>query len=260
MSPLFAIYKCNIRLNLCHYAGIFAASHDNNRFGDNQMTLLFIRTVVTYIFVIIALRITGKRQIGELQPSELVLTLMISNIAAMPLQETGVPLLSSLLPIATLVMLELIISALMLKFRPFRRLISGNSAVVIRNGKILEKNLRKIRLTVDELCEELRLTGNFKIEDIVYCAVETNGQLSVLKKYTADHVTPQDLNLPDKQTQMTYVIISDGIISEHSLAMCGFNQQWLDKILKKENVRPNEILLMTSDCDGQYYLLKKERK
>lgn len=224
------------------------------------MTLLFIRTIVTYVFVIIALRITGKRQIGELQPSELVLTLMISNIAAMPLQETGTPLLNSLLPIAALVMLELIVSALMLKFRSFRRLISGNSAIVIRNGKIIEKNLRKIRLTVDELCEELRLTGNFKVEDIEFCAVETNGQLSVLKKYAADHVTPQDLNLPDKQAQMPYVIISDGIISDHSLTLCGFDQQWLKKILKKENVRPNEVLLMTSDCNGQYYLLKKKKE
>lgn len=242
------------------YAGIIAELFDNNNIGDNQMTLLFIRTIVTYIFVIIALRITGKRQIGELQPSELVLTLMISNIAAMPLQESGTPLLNSLLPIAALVMLELIVSALMLKFRSFRRLISGNSAIVIRNGKIIEKNLRKIRLTVDELCEELRLTGNFKVEDIEFCAVETNGQLSVLKKYAADHITPQDLNLPDKQVQMPYVIISDGIISQHSLTLCGFDKQWLKKILKKENVRSNEVLLMTSDCNGQYYLLKKKKE
>ena len=118
------------------------------------MILLFIRTVFSYIFVVLALRVTGKRQIGELQPSELVVTLMISNIAALPLQETGMPLLSSLLPIATLILLELGLSGLMLKFRAIRRLISGRSIIVIRNGKIIESNQRKIRLTVDELCEE----------------------------------------------------------------------------------------------------------
>ena len=145
------------------------------------MILLFIRTVISYIFVVLALRVTGKRQIGELQPSELVVTLMISNIAALPLQETGMPLLSSLLPIATLILLELGLSGLMLKFRSIRRLISGRSIIVIRNGKIIESNLRKIRLTVDELCEELRLTGNFNVDEIVCCMVETNGKLSILK-------------------------------------------------------------------------------
>ena len=223
------------------------------------MILLFIRTVFSYIFVVLALRVTGKRQIGELQPSELVVTLMISNIAALPLQETGMPLLSSLLPIATLILLELGLSGLMLKFRAIRRLISGRSIIVIRNGKIIESNLRKIRLTVDELCEELRLTGNFNVDEIVCCMVETNGKLSILKKFEYDPVTPKALDLPPQDNAMTFVIISDGNIDKTTLKLCGFNQNWLDNTLKQEKINYKDVLLMTADHTGKYNILRKKK-
>lgn len=224
------------------------------------MSLLFIRTVISYVFIVLALRVTGKRQIGELQPSELVLTFMISNIATLPLQEIGMPLLSSLLPIATLIALELAISVAMMKFPAFRRMISGKSVQVIRNGKIIENNLRKLRLTVDELCEELRLMGNFKIEDIVHCGVETNGKLSVLKKYEVEPVTPKLLNISDEKTVMTYLIISDGKIQKNALNMCGFDKNWIDKKLLEQKLSVKDVLVMTADENGDCYIMKKENK
>ncbi|MBR6407290.1 MAG: DUF421 domain-containing protein [Clostridia bacterium] len=221
---------------------------------------MFVRTVITYLLVVLALRITGKRQIGQLQPSELVLMLMISNIATMPLEEAGVPLLSSMVPIATLVLLEISISAVMLKLPAVRKLVSGSSVQVIRNGKIIEKNLKKLRLTVDELYEELRLAGNFRIDEIVCCTVETNGRLSVLKRFESDPVTPSALGLEPQSAPMTYLIISDGKILNDNLKMCGFDTAWLDKRLREQKVRSKDVLMMSADTDGGCYVLKKEKR
>ena len=130
------------------------------------MFIYFIRTILLYIFVVLGLRLMGKRQIGELQPSELVVTLLISDIAAVPMQENGIPLISGLIPIFTLVAVELILSALMLKSDKVRSLISGKPVIIIREGKILQRQMKRVRFTIEDLMEDLRQMNIFRIEDV----------------------------------------------------------------------------------------------
>ena len=146
------------------------------------MTIIFIRTITLYIFVIIAMRIMGKRQIGEMQPSELVVTIMISELAAMPAQMTGIPIINSIIPILTLVIVEIFISFFALKSPKMRRIISGKPSVVIVNGVINWKEMEKLRLNIDDLLEELRLANCPKIADVKRAIVENNGKLSVEQK------------------------------------------------------------------------------
>lgn len=146
------------------------------------MLISIIRTIVLYAFVIFAIRIMGKRQISDMQPSELVATLIISNIASLPMQNTSQPFFSGVIPVVILVALEIITSAFMLKNSKFRRLVCGNPIVVIRDGVILQNQMRRLRLSNEDLFTQLRQQDVFNIEDIQYCIVETNGSISVLKK------------------------------------------------------------------------------
>lgn len=146
------------------------------------MLISIIRTIVLYAFVIFAIRIMGKRQISDMQPSELVATLIISNIASLPMQNTSQPFFSGVIPVVILVALEIITSAFMLKSSKFRRLVCGNPIVVIRDGVILQNQMRRLRLSNEDLFTQLRQQDVFNIEDIQYCIVETNGSISVLKK------------------------------------------------------------------------------
>lgn len=154
------------------------------------MTISLIRTVLLYIVIIIAVRLMGKRQISELQTSELVVTLLISDIAAIPMQDTGQPLVSGFIPIAVLVVCEIVVSALMVKSGQFRRLICGRPIVVINNGKIDQKEMRRLRLTTEDLFEDLRQKDVFSLEDVAYAIIETNGKISIIKSRTKPRLLP----------------------------------------------------------------------
>ena len=224
------------------------------------MIISVIRTILLYIVIILAIRIMGKRQLGELQTSELVVTLLISDIAAIPMQNTEQSLLSGIVPILILIVCEIIISFLMLKRAGFRRIICGKPIVIISDGKINQSEMHRLRMSTEDLSEELRQQGIFNIEDVGFAIVETNGKLSVLKKPEKDIPTAEELGIKTNDKGLEVVVISDGEISKYSLKICGLNRDWLFDILKKENTELNDVFLMIANGQGEYKIIEKERK
>lgn len=165
------------------------------------MSISFIRTLILYLLVITGLRIMGKRQIGEMQPSELVVAIMISDLATIPMQETGIPLFSGIIPIFTLIIMEILLSQFSLKNKKFRRMMTGKPNVIIHNGRILEDEMKKIRFNMDDLNEQLRIQGYTGIRDINFAILETNGQLSIIPKVKNKQATVEDVEnaIKDKE-------------------------------------------------------------
>ena len=157
------------------------------------MATSFIRTVILYLFVILGLRIMGKRQVGEMQPSELVVAIMISDLASIPIQEVGITLSSGIIPIFTLIIMEIFLSHFSLKNKKFRRLMTGKPSVIIHNGKLLENEMKKQRFNNDDLNEQLRIQGYTGIKDIHFAILETNGQLSIIPKVKKQQSTVEDV-------------------------------------------------------------------
>ncbi len=216
-----------------------------------------MRTIILYIVVTVAIRLMGKRQIGDMQPNELVITLLISEIAAIPLQDTEQPMSIGLAAIFVLVFLEIVISVLAMKSFSVRKLLNGKSVVVIKNGVIDQQAMRNVRMTVVDLIEQLRAQNVFNITDVAFAVLEVNGNLSVLLKKDAQPVTASDieLNLPDDALPLP--VISDGKIVYESLKALQTTPQKLYKILKHKDATPKQIFLMTLDRDGNYTIIKK---
>ena len=223
------------------------------------MIITAIRTVIIYIFIIAAIRIMGKRQLGELQPAELVVTLLISDLAAVPMQESGMPLLDGVIPILVLVAMELLFSGLMLKVPFFYRLISGRPMVVIDNGKLDQLDLKRMRVTIGDLVESLREQNVFDIEQIQYAIAETNGKISVLLKPEYRQPSCGDLNAVPPDTGVSMIVVDDGRVSEWALSLCGLDRQWLEKTLKSQHCRIEDVFLMMADRSKKYTLIRKEQ-
>jgi uncharacterized membrane protein YcaP (DUF421 family) len=207
----------------------------------------------------IAMRVMGKRQLGELQPSELVVTLLLSDLAAVPMQENGLPLFNGILPILVLVALEISLSALMLKFAPISRLISGTLMRVIKDGKVYEKVMRRMRITADDLIEALREQNIFDLRQVQYAIAETNGHISVFCYPQYQPATLGDVSTkkpPD--VGMPVIIISDGRRSDWGLSLCNFDDRWLDRQLKKHNYTQEQIFLLTATKKGDVFILTKD--
>lgn len=223
------------------------------------MTISLIRTIVLYVVVLIMMRIMGKRQISDLQTSELVVTLLISNIAVIPMQDTSLPLLSGVVPILLLVACEVILSWVMLKNSSFRSLICGKPQILINNGTLDQNKMRVLRISTEDLMEQLRQAGVFTIADVKYAILETNGKLSVLKKPGKENVTAEQMKITDLGDEFEVVIISDGEIAEGSMSIFGITQSWVNKILKKNNVTIKDVFIMTVNSERSYNIIKKDR-
>ena len=224
------------------------------------MIISLIRTFLLYLVIIFAVRLMGKRQISELQTSELVVTLLISDIASIPMQNTGQPLVSGLVPIFMLVAIEIILSVLMLKSGRLRKVICGRPIVVINDGKIQQNELRRLRMTTEDLFEDLRQNSIVSISDVAYAIVETNGKLSVIKKPGKESVTPDMLQLVVPDTGIETVVISDGVISETSAKLCKKSVAWVEGVLKGKNLTADQVFLMTANTAGDFQIIKKEGK
>ena len=224
------------------------------------MTTAFFRTVIFYFILMVGLMLMGKRQIGELEPSELVLTLIISDLAAVPMQDFGIPLVNGLFPIITLLCLSMLLSFFSLKSIRFRGLVCGHPTVIVREGKVLQQNMARNRFTVDELFEQLRCQGYSDLSAVKYAILETSGQVSILA-YTKDSpVTPQTLNY-DVQDDVTLpvLLINDGHVLSRNLEGSGYDQNWLDKQLKSRRLTsPRQVFLMTVDEAGAVVCVAKE--
>lgn len=224
------------------------------------MITAFFRTVLLYILIVVGMRLMGKRQIGELEPSELVLTMMISDLASVPMQDFGIPLLAGFIPILTLLALSLFLSQLSLHNLRFRRLMCGSPTILIRNGEIQQSAMRKNRLTLDELLEELREQGYSDLQDIKYAILENSGQLSVFPWTTQQPPTVEQLGLEiQDDVTLPVVLINDGRVLQKNLTACGRDARWLQKQLQAEKVSsPQEIFLLTLDEQGSVFCVKKE--
>ncbi|MCH5303671.1 MAG: DUF421 domain-containing protein [Ruminococcus sp.] len=222
------------------------------------MLITIIRTVILYIFVVIAVRLMGKRQLSDLQPSELVVTLLIADIASIPMENTDTPMLSGIIPTLILVACEITVSVIMMKNSRFRNAVCGVPVVVIENGEILRKQMRKLRMTTEDLCIQLRQQGVFSIGDVDYCIVETNGRLSVLVKPEKQNPTAEDMNIEIADTGIDAVVINDGEYHEASMRLSNTNKKELNNILKKNNTKLKDVFIMTYNKNGEYNIIKKD--
>ena len=202
----------------------------------------------------------GKRQIGELQPTELVVTILISEVAAIPLDDTDSPLLSALIPVLVVICLEIIISGISLQSVKFRRLFTGKPILVINNGEIDQKALKNTRISVSDLLDYLRLKGFFDIQEVKFAIVEMNGQISVMPKESSAPLTRADMKISAQSKEIPYTVISDGEIIEGHFEDVGISQKDIEKQLKKEKLALKEVMLMTCDKNKNYYTVKRDEK
>ena len=215
------------------------------------MFVVLIRTIVLYLFIIVGIRLLGKHQIGQLEPSELVLTLIIADLASVPMQDNGIPLLAGLIPIMVLLALSSILSALCTKSIRFRALLCGKPSIVVENGQVMEAELRKNRLTIDELLEELRIQGYADFKSVKFALLETSGQLSVLPFAADKPVTAAQMGVSTQETGLPVVLISDGRLLEHNLKGAGYEHNWLEKQLAAHGLHsPRQAFLLTVDEGG----------
>jgi len=219
--------------------------------------LSFIRTIILYIAVMVALRIMGKRQIGELQPSELVITIMLGDLASVPMQETGIPILNGITPIFTLVIIEVLLSFVALKSRRARAFISGSPSVVIRDGKIVTEELKKLRFNVDDLLEELRSKDIVNIADVQIALLDTNGAFCVVPKATKRPLTPADLNLSPKEDELPYTVISDGKIITENLKKLKREKKWLEKKVLEKNMEIRDVIYASCTQSGKFVIQRR---
>ncbi|MDE6593714.1 MAG: DUF421 domain-containing protein [Oscillospiraceae bacterium] len=222
------------------------------------MTVVFIRAVILYCVLIFSVRLMGKKQIGELQPSELAITILISNIATLPVEDISIPLITGLLPVLTLVCLDVLMSWVSMKSRKMRGVMSGEPVVIVSNGQIDQQKLYNLRFTTDDLMEAIRSEGIFDLDEVQFAIVETTGKVSVYPKFYARPVTNNDMDIKNQSTDPPAVVVQDGCIMESSLKRLGLGTGWLETILKENNTETKEIFIMTAESAGKYKIIKKE--
>lgn len=223
------------------------------------MTIVFIRTFIMYVLIIVSIRIMGRRQVGELQPSELVVTMLISNLAAFPMEDRSLPLIAGIIPVIALVCFE-VFTSYILKNSPFlRKKICGSPQVIISNGNIDQKVMKELRFSVDDLVEELRLNNVFDFTEVDCAIVETTGELSVYKKFEYQEVTNKDLGkTKSKSSCPSFIVVNNGTFNEDGLLLCGKDKSFILKKLAEHKTGIKKVLVMICDKNGKYTIVEKE--
>lgn len=222
------------------------------------MTVNFIRAFIIYIFVIIAVRLMGKRQVGELKPHELVITILLSAIAVIPLEENSMPLANCLVPILLFISLEIITSVISMKSLWFRNLLQGRPIFIIRKGKLDQKKLKEMRFTVDDVVDALRQKDIFDLSEVEDAVIETNGSISVLPKAKYKPLTPDDMNIEVKEKGMPVTIVMDGKPVNEYFNEYKIRDSEIELILKSQDRDVKKIMLLTVDDNGNTFLIDKE--
>jgi uncharacterized membrane protein YcaP (DUF421 family) len=234
------------------------------KYGNREVRVLaiaIIRTLILYIAIIVSMRVMGKRQLGELEPAEFVVAVLISDLAAHPLQDIGTPLLYGLIPVLTLMCCEVAISAMALKSVRLRAVISGTPSFIIENGKLLQREMKRNRYTVDELTEHLRKKDIMDISAVKYAILETDGTLSTVLYASEQPATPRQLALTVDDMGYPMIVINDGRVLDENLQKLGFNRAWLKNQLKSRKVTdPREVFLMSADAGGRVYFAARGEK
>ncbi|MFT8313348.1 MAG: DUF421 domain-containing protein [Clostridium sp.] len=218
------------------------------------MFILMIRTIILYILLVIVMRVMGKRQIGELQPFELGITIIISDLASLPMQDTRIPIIHGVIPIVTLLFIEIIFSLLQLKIQAARLIISGKPSILINNGKVDIDVMRSQRLNMNDLLEEVRLKGYYNLQDIEFAILETSGQLSIIPKTELSNATKQDLNVKCKQDAIPVTLILDGVVNYKNLDIINRDEKWLMTTLRSKNINSSkDVFIALVDSKGKFY-------
>ncbi len=224
------------------------------------MFIVFFRAIILYIVIVISMRLMGKRQLGELQPSELVTTVLLSNIATLPVENVNIPMMMGVIPIFTLVSLDVILSHLSLKSRTLRKAMCGSAKMIISDGKIDQKMMKDLRFSVDDLLQSLRSQQIFDISEVQLAIVETTGQISVYQKKQFQNVTCQDMKVKGESSDPPQLIIDSGKLVKGSLGSLGFDRAWLDSTLKAKGLSLEDVFMMTADHSGKTVTIPFERK
>ncbi len=224
------------------------------------MLITFFRSIVLYIIVLVVMRLMGKREIGQLQPFELAIAIMIADLASIPMTEIGIPISNGIVPILGLLLMHLIISVINLKSVKAREIICGKPSILIYRGRIDEKVLRKERFTVNELQERLRASNVVNISDVEYAILETSGQVTVIQKPNKRNTIPEDFNIMPEYEGIPYDLVVDGKIMEDNLQKLGKDYNWLKKEVNKFKINPQDALLVTIDGRGQIFCQEKGGK
>ena len=222
------------------------------------MILAYGRTILLYLTLFGAVRLMGKRQVGQLEPSEFVVAMLLADLAAIPMQDSSLPLLSGIVPIATVVGLELVLSYFVMKSVVFRKFLCGKPVILIENGKILQDNLRRTRYTLDELTSHLRQKDVLDLTTVQYAILETDGNLSVFPYPEEKPASATDADITPKKQSLPITIIQDGYLSREDLKRAGKEQFWLKKVLGKHKAREETTLLLTVDGEGKIVWIGKD--
>ena len=222
------------------------------------MILSYLRTIVLYLVLIFSVRLMGKRQIGEMEPSEFVVTMLVANLATIPLQESGIPLFSGLIPILTVLGMELVLSGLIMRSVPLRRLFCGKPVILIDNGKIIQENLRRTRISLDELTGHLREKDVLDLKAVQFAILETNGNLSVFPYPKEKPAAAKDAGITVKPQHLPITIVEDGYVSKDNLRKAGKDSAWLKTVLSQHQADARDTMLLTVDKADHILFIRKE--
>ena len=218
----------------------------------------FLRTLILYLVLILAIRMMGKRQIGQMEASEFVVTMLVANLASIPMQDAAIPLYSGLVPILTVLGLELVLSGLILRSVLLRKFFCGKPVILINNGKVLQENLRRTRVTLDELMGHLRQKDVLDIATVQFAILETDGSLSVFPYPKFVPASAKDAGIHPKKQYLPVTLIQDGVLSEEDLGRMGKDRKWLDALLAGKGADVAGTLLLTVDGSGHVMWMGKE--
>ncbi len=222
------------------------------------MILSYIRTIALYLVLIFCVRLMGKRQIGEMEPAELVVTMLIANLASIPMQDGAIPLYSGLVPILTVLGMELVLSGLIFRSVRFRRFLCGKPVILIQNGKLEQQNLRRTRVTLDELTRQLREKNILDLSAVQYAILETDGQVSVFPFPKFTPASARDAGIQARQKFLPITLIEDGYLSQENLRLSGKDPAWLENTLKAHSAGIADTLLLTVDAGDKVLWIGKE--
>lgn len=222
------------------------------------MLITFFRSILLYILVLVVMRLMGKREIGQLQPFELTIAIMIADLASIPMADSGIPISNGIIPILGLLVMHMLISIINMKSIRAREIICGKPSILIYRGRIDEKALKKERFTVNELQERLRGNNIVNLGDVEYAILETNGEVTVIQKPEKRNTIPEDFNITPEYEGIPYDLVVDGKIMDKNLKIIGKNREWLKKQVEKFKMKPEEALIVTLDGKGQIFCQKKE--
>ena len=222
------------------------------------MILSYTRTIILYLILILVIRLMGKRQIGQMEPAEFVVTMLVANLAAIPMQDGGIPIFSGVIPILTVLGVELVLSALSLKSSKVRKLLCGKPVILIENGNILQQNLKKTRITLDELTGHLREKDVLDIQSVQYAILETNGNLSVFPYPKEKPASARDAGIKARQQYLPVTIISDGELMTDNLQKARKDRTWLRHVLEERNADIADTWLLTVDGSNHITFFRKE--